>query len=159
VHTREWIAVAHSLAEPDFLTRYWGYFLLSSERLDELSTPCDTEIIDVDAARAARCAPTLEVRWIGFPQDLEYVTVGRDGSRDIVFRTPGMSKWHAEFRTHGNTLTVTDLGSRNGTRVNDKLLAPGRAEQVSVHDRIQFSTVQSMLVDAHELHPLLSRLQ
>jgi hypothetical protein len=157
MHTREWIAVAQTLAEPDFLSRYSGYFLLSSEYVDELSTPRDTQIVDLDAAQPGpRRAPTLEVRWIGFPQDL--VTVGRAGSCDIVFRTPGMSKLHAEFRTQGKALTVTDLGSRNGTRVNDKLLAPGRAEEVSVHDRIQFSTIQSTLVDAHELHPLLSRL-
>jgi hypothetical protein len=149
--------VARSLGEPDFISRYPGYFLLSSEDLDELSTFRDTQIVDVDQPGPRR-VHKLEVRWIGSPDDLEHVTVGRAGSCNIVFRAPGMSKLHAEFRTLGKTLTVTDLGSRNGTRVNDKLLAPRHAEQVSAHDRIEFSTVRTMLVDARELHTLLSRL-
>ncbi len=46
------------------------------------------------------------------------LTVGRDASADLVVDDAGVSRIHVRFENRGNSLYVTDLGSRNGTFVN-----------------------------------------
>ena len=59
------------------------------------------------------------------------LTVGRAPDNDIVLDEPNVSRHHAEL-VDGTPPVVRDLGSRNGTRVGDRLvrrseLAPGAA--------------------------------
>lgn len=50
----------------------------------------------------------------------EYVvSVGRQGDCTIVLADPNVSRHHAEIRPSGEGFVVVDLGSTNGTRVND----------------------------------------
>jgi pSer/pThr/pTyr-binding forkhead associated (FHA) protein/RNA polymerase subunit RPABC4/transcription elongation factor Spt4 len=57
-----------------------------------------------------------QVGWV-FRPDGEVVTLGREGN-DINFpEDPFISGHHAELRLAGGVLSVTDLGSRNGTFV------------------------------------------
>lgn len=44
-------------------------------------------------------------------------TIGREDTCDIVITDPAASRKHAEVRTDGDTFTLTDLGSTNGTQV------------------------------------------
>ncbi len=44
--------------------------------------------------------------------------VGRSGNNDLVLQDPALSKVHCRFRMSGNGVTLTDLGSTNGTLVN-----------------------------------------
>lgn len=46
------------------------------------------------------------------------VILGRDPSADIVLESPGISRRHARIASQGDTATVEDLGSSNGTFVN-----------------------------------------
>jgi pSer/pThr/pTyr-binding forkhead associated (FHA) protein len=157
--TEAWIEIARSVAEQEFLARYPGYFLLAGEETDELPTLDETQSIDtVVAPPASNQIPKFEVRWIASRHGGDVITVGRANNCDIVFRIPGVSKLHAQFSQPGGTLTITDLKSRNGTRVNDKALVPGEPEPLSAHDRIRFSTVKTMLIDAIEMRILLSRI-
>ena len=51
-------------------------------------------------------------------------TIGRGGGVDIRLSDPSVSRLHAEIVRHGPYAYVTDLGlSRNGTRVNGRLVA------------------------------------
>ena len=43
---------------------------------------------------------------------------GRDTACDLVLQEPGISREHAIFQDDGETLTVTDIASTNGTFVN-----------------------------------------
>ena len=43
------------------------------------------------------------------------VVVGRGEGAEVQVPDPSLSRTHARFRWHGATVTVTDLGSRNGT--------------------------------------------
>jgi hypothetical protein len=54
------------------------------------------------------------------------VTVGRAPDCDLVLADPTVSKHHCELRPEGADVVLVDLGSTNGTRVND----------VGVHDRV-----------------------
>ena len=52
------------------------------------------------------------------PLDSERMTVGSLESNDVVVDFDGISRVHAVFERFGDTWTVRDLGSRNGTFVN-----------------------------------------
>ena len=52
----------------------------------------------------------------------EEVTIGRDGSNNIVIEDPRISRQHASILTEPTGHRVRDLGSRNGTRVNGKVV-------------------------------------
>jgi ABC transport system ATP-binding/permease protein len=57
------------------------------------------------------------------PVQTKRLKVGRDESNDLVLDEPNVSRFHAEvFRTGHGHATIRDLGSRNGTRVNDELI-------------------------------------
>ena len=43
--------------------------------------------------------------------------IGRDASNDVVLDDPNVSRFHAEVVRDGDVVTLEDLGSRNGTRV------------------------------------------
>src|SRR5688500_13980839 len=47
------------------------------------------------------------------------VTIGRAPNNDLVLADRRVSKFHAYFRHVGNTWTISDANSTNGTRVDD----------------------------------------
>ncbi|HEX7670543.1 MAG TPA: sigma 54-interacting transcriptional regulator, partial [Polyangiaceae bacterium] len=51
------------------------------------------------------------------------VTIGREWPADVLVADPSLSRQHARFEWVAGTLTVTDLGSRNGTWVSGKRVA------------------------------------
>jgi FHA domain/Protein of unknown function (DUF3662) len=54
-----------------------------------------------------------------YPLDKPVVTIGRLSDCDIVVSDPGASRHHAEIRAQDGHYVVTDLGSTNGTKVNE----------------------------------------
>jgi hypothetical protein len=159
VNTTAWIELAQSLGEREFLARHPGFFLLSSHEAAELSTLHGATEIDSGPIKIAR--RKFEVRWIRRTHDSKHpdrITVGRAGDCDVSFIHSSVSKLHAYFCTDADRLTVTDLRSRNGTRVNGVAVAPNRATDVSAHDGVQFGKVQAMVLDAHELFAVLLKM-
>ncbi len=83
------------------------------------------------AATAAQAAPAAGARKIARrvlvspiirrPVDIEdgaFITIGREKTNDVVFPSAHVSRVHAEVRCKGGVVTVSDLGSKNGTLVN-----------------------------------------
>jgi capsular polysaccharide biosynthesis protein len=61
------------------------------------------------------------------PVDRSVVRIGRSSNNDIVLPDDDVSRLHASLEQHGDELRVTDMGSSNGTYVNDqRLLGPAR---------------------------------
>ncbi len=54
------------------------------------------------------------------------VVLGRDPTCEISFDDPGTSRRHARIRPEGDWYVVEDLGSKNGTLVNDVLCTTSR---------------------------------
>lgn len=54
-----------------------------------------------------------------FPLAKERVIIGRLGESDLVLSDPGVSRRHAEVRRENDTYVISDLGSTNGTMVNE----------------------------------------
>ena len=73
------------------------------------------------------------------------VTLGRDGSCDIVIDDPSVSRVHAVLSVADSQLTVEDRDSKNGTRVDDQKV--GQATVVFPGQRIRFGSIEMTVRD------------
>ncbi|MBI4586420.1 MAG: FHA domain-containing protein [Planctomycetes bacterium] len=65
------------------------------------------------------------------------VRIGRDPRGDIVLSDIAVSRAHARIVQHGESFLVEDLGSPNGTLLNDMRLPAGSSRPLSHGDRLQ----------------------
>ncbi|MBM4361858.1 MAG: sigma 54-interacting transcriptional regulator, partial [Deltaproteobacteria bacterium] len=75
------------------------------------------------------------------------VTFGRAPDAGVFVDDPRASRRHAELRRRGQELFVEDLGSRNGTRVNDRKLR-GETQAVVSGDVVVVAATESLVVAA-----------
>src|SRR5262249_6195195 len=68
--------------------------------------------------------------------------LGRSSECDIVINAPTISRRHAKISIRGSTVCVTDLGSRNGTFVDDQ---PIRKAIVENGQHLRFGDVSFVL--------------
>ena len=106
-------------------------------------------------------ATTMEIGWIIAPIQKrpggpfpDRIGIGRTRNCDVVLRFPTISKLHAQFRL-GDPMTLVDLDSANGTRVNGEQLAPRVPRTVVIGDRIELGSVELQLLDAARLYDVL----
>lgn len=77
------------------------------------------------------------------------VTIGRSTKNHVVLPDPLVSREHARINYSGRRFTVTDLGTRNGTRVNESVLR-GASAPLSVNaDTITIGSYTLKLTIAH----------
>lgn len=74
-----------------------------------------------------------------WPIDRPLLTVGRSSRCDVQLVDATVSKSHAEIARDGGRLLLRDLGSRNGTRLNNSPVS-GPVE-IKAGDRIEFGSV------------------
>ncbi len=72
--------------------------------------------------------------------DVGDLVIGRGSGADIAIDDDSISKRHALLRI-GETITIEDLGSSNGTRVHALVLAPGRSVEVQAGEPIDVGPV------------------
>ena len=65
--------------------------------------------------------------------------VGRDQSVAITLQDPEVSRQHLQVEVEGDEVTIEDLGSTNGTFVNDERIAGG-GHVLSAGDRVRMGT-------------------
>jgi pSer/pThr/pTyr-binding forkhead associated (FHA) protein len=129
-----------------FETRYGRHFLvLSDARLAEdvsqfvnTSTREIEEILNEPQKLDVR--PLVRGRGKSGP-----VQIGRDTGCDVVLRHGRVSAHHAEISFGGGLIMVTDLGSKNGTRVNGARIAPRTPTAVDVGDSLALGPVTATL--------------
>lgn len=66
------------------------------------------------------------------------VKIGRDLTNDIIIQDPEVSRFHARLRRVGSAFQIEDMGSTNGTRLNDVLVT--RATALENNDAISLGT-------------------
>ena len=78
------------------------------------------------------------------------LTIGRAENADVSFPdAPSVSRHHAQLRHAGETILIEDLGSRNGTWIND---TPVRgAQQLKSGDRFQVGSVHFKLLHEYDV--------
>jgi DNA-binding winged helix-turn-helix (wHTH) protein len=95
-----------------------------------------------DIATGHNAAVRFHLQWANGRARLgegEHV-LGRDPDLELFFDSPGISRRHALIRVAGDTATVEDLDSKNGTFVGDRGLdSPTRLRD---GDRIRIGSVQ-----------------
>lgn len=84
------------------------------------------------------------------------MTIGRDMSADIQLNDQSISRKHAKvFRAaESGTVTLTDLGSQNGTYVNDRRVAPGEPVKLAKEDMIRMGSSILKFLPAGEIEIL-----
>jgi DNA-binding CsgD family transcriptional regulator len=68
--------------------------------------------------------------------------LGRSARCDLIVDDPSVSRWHAQLSLDGGFVRVADLGSRNGTFVDDE---PVREAAVAPGRRLRFGDVPFLL--------------
>ncbi len=68
-------------------------------------------------------------------------TIGRAPTNTIALTNRMLSREHARIELKGRTLTITDLGSSNGTTVDGERLKPRTLRQINSQSRIAFGGV------------------
>lgn len=92
----------------------------------------------------------VEQRWVIEKAEL---TLGRSPDNDLVFPDREISRHHARIRRQGREYVIEDLGSKNGTFVNDKRLTEPRVLQDG--DEIQIAPrFRLTFVDAEATAPV-----
>lgn len=117
----------------------------SDDIIPEPSEPGHTQMLSPEEAAAlglgsAANNPYLRDLASGQRYDLSNhsLTVGREQGSDILLDEPSVSRNHAELRRQGSQVLVHDLGSTNGTLVNDKPVTETILEDA---DRLTFGNV------------------
>ena len=110
-------------------------FLLTSTPVADADLPAETgmmaELVDVANGRRYRLRTGQN-------------TVGRAGT-DILVDEGTVSRNHARLMLEGDTLTVEDLGSSNGTKVGDTRLAAGQTATATHGTPLRFGNWRLML--------------
>lgn len=78
--------------------------------------------------------PGLGRRWV---LDRDEVFVGRDAGCDVSLPIETVSRRHCRVRVRGESISVVDLGSTNGTAINDMTLAPNLETALRSGDRLR----------------------
>lgn len=87
------------------------------------------------------------------------IIVGRARNCDVVLRTPGISKLHADLRLHGlDACDVADRGSTNGTFVRGKALVPGQPVALRSNDTVSFARVTCTFMSPGDLFEWLGKI-
>lgn len=158
------VTAAHRFTREEFVSAYPWPFLVGETSLYVPRTAMRT-LVNAPALRGNdtvlpvgpaddETTPSahLLVMAIRKRQDMfpEMITVGRTANHDIVINDATVSKFHAFFRVIDERLEVVDAGSRNGTKVMGRALAPRQPAVVGVGTRIRFGTVDLVVQHARE---------
>ena len=145
--------LALSLTREQFRARFECYFLCSDLGVGKATRPQRTEAFVAEEKTESYAgpmpgspfaAPLVKVQET-FPS---MIMLGRTLNNDIVVGDTSISKFHAFFRVGPGSIEVADAGSRNGTFVADKQLAPKQMERLKPGDRIRFARLAFQLLDA-----------
>jgi diguanylate cyclase (GGDEF)-like protein len=79
------------------------------------------------------------------------LTLGRDVQADISLSDQGISRKHAVIKKAGSKILISDLGSANGTSVNDRKLQKGEQLELRKEDMIKMGNTILKFLPAGEL--------
>lgn len=114
--------------------------------------PVEFDLVELIAALGSS---THAVVPLLFPHPQAELLLGRSSEADIRLPHPGVSAKHATLRRQGPSVKLTDLGSKNGTRVNGRLLKPKEELWLQPMDRVTFGRVNSFVCDPRALRAVL----
>lgn len=81
------------------------------------------------------------------PLDREIIIVGRSKEADLQLRSTKVSRSHALFKLEKGELLLTDLGSKNGTLVNEYPLEAKKTHLLQGGDQLTFADKRFTLIE------------
>lgn len=96
--------------------------------------------------------PLLKKPSAPFP---DMITVGRTPNNDVVLKDATVSRLHVFFRHRGATWQIADGGSKNGTFLDGKPLAPRRELGVDSGQTVKIGDLELTFYTAEELFKML----
>ncbi len=89
-----------------------------------------------------------QMRGASFSLNMEKYTVGRADDCDVCISDPTVSGHHCTLvKLDDESYAIEDLGSTNGSKVNDQRLVKGEAVKLSNGDIIQIGSVEILFDD------------
>ncbi len=82
------------------------------------------------------------------------MSIGRDPTADITVSDQSISRKHAQISKEGEKTKLTDLGSSNGTFVNDKKVTSGQSVYLAKEDMVKLGNSILKYLPAGELEIL-----
>lgn len=153
--------VVAGATEPDFIADFPHAVLVELEAGQTSDTDAGmmTERLDSHNIRlqskTSRDANVFEIK----PSENPTVRVGRSTESDILVDHGSVSKGHAEFFLEDDGIKLMDLGSTNGTFVNNRKLEPKKATKVIADDTVRFGRATGYyLMDAKGFYQYLVTL-
>jgi hypothetical protein len=159
VHVDELAAELAQLGRERFETRYGRHFLvLSDARLaDDVSLFVNTASRDNDDLLSGAGRQKLDVRpLVARRKNAPSVILGRASDCDVVLKHPRISSRHAQLSRGGGLWLLTDLGSKNGTRLNGSRVSPRTPMPVDVGDSLAFGPVTATLWGIDDLYAAMA---
>src|SRR5581483_4737984 len=74
------------------------------------------------------------------------ISIGRQEGAYLLIDNGSVSRRHAEISYANGQYVLRDLGSANGTQVNDKRLEPGSTHMLKHNDRVRFGQVAYLFI-------------
>jgi hypothetical protein len=154
-HTTELLErEAATASEGEFVAKHPHVFLAFDAPEDD-DLHFMTELGNVPATKkTVLVAPIAKRPGSAFP---DRISVGRARNSDVVIRSSSVSKLHAHFRATPEGLTLTDVGSHNGTKIDGTKMVPHRAEAVRPGMILLVGSVSARVLDAKQAFDLLRR--
>ena len=87
-----------------------------------------------------------------FPIKRKRLTIGRNDNCDLVLDDTQVSREHAEIRQQGDRFSITDLGSTNGTFLNNERLQSQQPTPLSTVDALRIGNHALRLFDNGREH-------
>lgn len=129
-----------------------GTRVLASERMQAAAAAARKEPEDDGRTRVRQALPKFVLRGVSgstFGKTFALVgtmTVGRAAECDISIPTDEVSRQHAKLQVMPDGIAVEDMGSANGTFINDKRVHTG---MLKPGEELRLDTVRFMLVAPH----------
>lgn len=154
--TPELIELARSLPLDAFVAKVSGRFLVLGVSDDQQPLTFSTQVFRAPPKASGRdeltVLPVVKAANNPYP---DRVSVGRARNCDVVVRDPSVSKLHAVIRIDGESFSLVDVGSQNGTHLNGQRLLANEAVAIACNDEIILGTVNTIFMDGAGVHTLL----
>jgi len=134
-HPHPWLLLA---VTQDDTSERWRAFRTTSINSKILSRHGDLPAV-AEGYRVLEIAKTADNPW------RNRISVGRARNNDMVIRDRSVSKLHAHFSIDASgQATLTDAGSRNGTRVNGERLQGSDAVALVSGDELRIGRIEAV---------------
>lgn len=148
-------------AKAEYFARFPGYenvvseaFYITQKRSQEPRRSFEASLETSPDAHLAQCRYAIEIteprrapRVVGLKEN-ESIVLGRSAEAEVrLYSDKSTSRRHCRIDIHEDQYRVTDLGSRNGTRVNG---VPVQAAVLAVGDRLSLGAVQVTVLSPGE---------